>query len=600
MSHAGSKLPTPAIAPASLRSPRARVCAPASRAQRLVIVGSEPDAGELAARVNVLAGEARVARTLTLDDVATLDPGALEAQLSEVDLVLFTAPSEDRPRVRSLARRVRSIGVACKLVTPLREVLAAPVARQRAAPKSSGTLARLDVRHHAPALGAEVLRSLVGREPTRIDHASVSKLLRGARVLVTGAGGSIGSEVARIVASFEPERIILAERSENALFEVDRQIARLFPRVARQASLHDVVDEEQTRRLLADTRPRVVFHAAAHKHVPLMEDHPAHALTNNLFGTRSIADACAESGVRRMVLISSDKAVNPSSVMGATKRLAETYIQLLHASLRSTDSGAARTSSGARLSADSGTGEPTAYSMVRFGNVLGSACSVLPIWSSQIAEGGPVTVTDPRMTRYFMTINEAALLVIQAATIEQGGEPAIGDHAAPLFVLDMGRPLRILDLAERYLRALGFEPVLDERTATRLPAEARAALRERVDSMAHQGRVAKARVMPIAFTGSRPGEKLHEELAYAAEGLAPTPHAGINWWRGGHAGAGPAAEPRVAPGGSPAQASPRVQLEAMIADLARARTLLDKAAVVESLRRWVPEMISPPEQRLAA
>ncbi len=192
--------------------------------------------------------------------------------------------------------------------------------------------------------------------------------------------------------------------------KIDRMMARRFPEVPRKALMHDVVDAEQTLRHMVALKPHAIFHAAAHKHVPLMEDHPSHAVTNNLFGTKSIADAAQAVGAERFVMISSDKAVNPTSVMGATKRLAEMYTQALACTSRR-----------------------TSFSMVRFGNVLGSACSVLPIWGSQLAEGGPITVTDPRMTRYFMTISEAATLVIQAGAIDikPGQTPSI-------FVLDMG------------------------------------------------------------------------------------------------------------------------------------------------------------------
>jgi FlaA1/EpsC-like NDP-sugar epimerase len=314
------------------------------------------------------------------------------------------------------------------------------------------------------------------------------------------------------------------ERGENALFEIDRQIAQRFPSVQRRAVLHDVVDAAGTKRLLAELRPHAVFHAAAHKHVPLMEDHPAHALTNNLFGTKAIADAAAACGAERFVMISSDKAVNPTSVMGATKRLAEIYVSWLaaHGSTR------------------------TRMSMVRFGNVLGSACSVLTIWSSQLAEGGPLTVTDERMTRYFMTINEAATLVLQSATLD-----AAANRRAGMYVLDMGDPVRIVDLAERFARAHGLTPRTPNAVGT-------AASGPRID---------------VVFTGSRPGEKIHEELAYAREMLRPTAHPGIRAW------AGDGAEPL-----SDAAA------EAMLAELGGLQKSLDPAAVIAALQRHVPEM----------
>jgi O-antigen biosynthesis protein WbqV len=365
----------------------------------------------------------------------------------------------------------------------------------------------------------------------------VSRILTGKRVLITGAGGSIGSELARIVASFGPEHLVLMERAENALFEIDRQLAERFPRLARRAVLHDVVDADQTLRLLVQLRPHVVFHAAAHKHVPLMEDHPSHAVTNNLFGTKAIADAALAVNAERFVFVSTDKAVNPTSVMGATKRLAELYVQGLHAR--------------AHFHGTVG-GEPgaTRFSMVRFGNVLGSAASVLQIWSAQLADGGPITVTDPRMTRFFMTIPEAAALVIQAGAIEPEGSAA---RSAPVYVLDMGKPARILDLAERFIRAHGFEPRAADMPTGRPPATGLPPIE-------------------IVFTGIRPGEKLFEELAYQAELLRPTPFPGINAWRG--------------------QAPTATEATAMIADLSGVRAITERGAVLSAIRRHLPEMVA--------
>lgn len=327
---------------------------------------------------------------------------------------------------------------------------------------------------------------LIGRRPHRLDETAIAAVLAGRRVLITGAGGSIGSELARIAACYRPARLILMERSENSLFEIDRQIRRLYPDLPRAAILHDVANAPRTLAVIAEERPHVIFHAAAHKHVPMMEDHPHEAVENNFYGTRAIADAAAIHGAERFVMISSDKAVNPSSVMGATKRLAELYIQ--HLSTRSA----------------------TRFSMVRFGNVLGSACSVLPIWSQQITAGEAVTVTHPQMTRYFMTIPEAAGLVIQSAAYAgRGARPRAGKNVTTetpeaitsggeVFLLDMGEPIRILDLARRFIRCQGLEPDVD---------------------------------VPIEFTGIRPGEKLFEELAYAGEDMLPTPHESIRLWR---------------------------------------------------------------------
>lgn len=309
---------------------------------------------------------------------------------------------------------------------------------------------------------------LLGRKPRKLDEEAIRQVLCDKVVMITGAGGSIGSELARVAARFGPRRLILVERSENALFEIDRELGERMPHVDRAAVLHDVTDAARTLAVVMAYRPDIIFHAAAHKHVPMMEDHPAQAVENNFYGTRSIADAAARVGVGRFVMISTDKAVRPSSVMGATKRLAELYVQYL--SERS----------------------DTLFAMVRFGNVLGSACSVLPIWADQLARGRRITVTHPAMTRYFMTIPEAAGLVIQSAAyagLAGGGE---------VFLLDMGQPIRIVELARRFIRSHGLEPGVD---------------------------------VQIEFTGIRPGEKLFEELAYDDEEMIPTPHPSVRIWR---------------------------------------------------------------------
>jgi len=360
------------------------------------------------------------------------------------------------------------------LLSRVRHVLRALAIPERFVPTLTDLLSRPP---QANGLSPASLNTteLIGRTPYGIDRRLVREALEGKRVLVTGAGGSIGSEICRIAATFGPSQLIMMERSENALFEIDAQIGRRFPGLARRAILNDVVDADATLRHVVGLAPHAVFHAAAHKHVPLMEDHPAHALSNNLFGTKSIADAAGAAGAERFVMISTDKAVNPSSMMGATKRLAEVYVQWL-----------------------GGRSDRTRYSIVRFGNVLGSACSVLPIWGQQLAEGGPLTVTDARMTRYFMTIPEAASLVIQAGAMVTGARQ-------PVYILDMGDPVRILDLALRFARQYGYEPVLPG-------AAPQSGDAPRID---------------VAITGVRPGEKLHEELAYRAEALERTPHPGI-------------------------------------------------------------------------
>jgi FlaA1/EpsC-like NDP-sugar epimerase len=389
---------------------------------------------------------------------------------------------------------------------------------------------------------------LIGREPYEADAKAVARVLTGKRVVITGAGGSIGSELVRVACAYAPEQIILVERSENALFEIDRQIASRFPKIKRKAVLHDVVDAQGTLGLMRSLQPHVVFHAAAHKHVPLMEDHPGHAITNNLFGTKAIADAAVDVGCERFVMISSDKAVNPASVMGATKRLAELYIRHLAAS---------------------GPGS-TRLSMVRFGNVLGSACSVLTIWGSQLAEGGPITVTDPRMTRYFMTIPEAATLVIQSAALPAGSSD-VGGGGGGVYVLDMGQPARILDLAARFIQLHGFKPRVRPET---LDPALRSSLQSWLESMPDIFRTgpnehAEPPTVDITFSGIRPGEKLYEELAYAAEMLRPTDHPGVQAWAG---------EGRLG------------DIPLMLKEMGEVRFSADRSAIISALQRHVPEM----------
>jgi len=364
---------------------------------------------------------------------------------------------------------------------------------------------------------------LIGRKSHSIDKESIRRAVTGKRVLITGAGGSIGSELAMTVSEYEPAELFLMERSENALFEIDRRIARRFPGLTRGTWLHDVTEIDKTLAYCEAAKPEVVFHSAAHKHVPMMEDHPTAAIRNNFFGTMAIADAAAQNGCERFVMISTDKAVNPSSVMGATKRLAELYVQYMN------------------------TVSDTRFCMVRFGNVLGSSGSVLPTWSDQIRDGGPVTVTDARMTRYFMTIPEAARLVIQAGSLDEdvlGGE---------VFLLDMGEPINILQLVERFIAAHGLEPC--------------------VVGAGELDRDGGAGWMPIVLTGARPGEKLVEKLAYEAECMVPTAHPGIHIWK-----MNPPSPERVAD---------------MVATLAEACQRRSAETALTALHRLLPEMEVP-------
>ncbi len=302
---------------------------------------------------------------------------------------------------------------------------------------------------------------LLGREPVQLDEAGVAALVSGKTVLVTGAGGSIGSELCRQLALYGPARLVLYELSEFALYQIEQQLIEQHPQLPLLRLLGDVKDADHLRATFAAQRPHLVFHAAAFKHVPLMEgDNAWAALCNNTLGTYRAAWAAAQAGVERFVLISTDKAVNPTNVMGASKRAAEMVLSCL---------------SNAKES------QATRFSAVRFGNVLGSSGSVIPKFKEQIARGGPVTVTHPDITRYFMTIPEAARLVLQAAALAARGE---------VYVLDMGEPVKIVELARDLIRLAGLRP----------------------------GEIA------IQFTGLRPGEKLYEELLADADQTLPSPH----------------------------------------------------------------------------
>ncbi|MEM1424387.1 MAG: polysaccharide biosynthesis protein, partial [Planctomycetota bacterium] len=398
-----------------------------------------------------------------------------------VDRVLLAIPAAMHLLSAALTERAEHAGASAHWLAPLSDTLAG---------RTGGTPGVLD------------LASLIGRSARPVDGALVRSVVARKRVLITGAGGSIGSEITRIVAAHDPEEVILMERSENALFEIDRELGSAG--VPRRAVLHDVVDSPRTLALMRQLRPHAVFHAAAHKHVPMMETHPGAAITNNVFGTKSVLDGALAADAERFVFVSTDKAVHPTSVMGATKRLAELYVRS-----RAEDSA-------------------TRCSLVRFGNVLGSACSVLPIWDRQIARGEAITVTDERMTRYFMTIPEAASLVIQSAGVPQGDE-------AGVYVLDMGEPIRIADLAQRLLEQRGV-----------------------------------AGGVGIAVTGARPGEKLYEELAYSTEQLAQTAVPGVRAWAG--------------------STPERGAIDAMIGRLDAARSDASPERVVEAIVSCVPEM----------
>lgn len=312
------------------------------------------------------------------------------------------------------------------------------------------------------------VEDLLGRSQKAQDKAAIRQLLAGARVLVTGAGGTIGSELVRQIAACGPAKIVLAELSEHNLYQVDMELSRHFPGVPRKAVIADVRDKARLAATFAEEKPEVVFHAAAIKHVPLAEANPAETIRTNILGTRHVADLCQEHKVEAMVLISTDKAVNPSSLMGTTKRAAEKYCQALGQMPGSSK---------------------TKFVTVRFGNVLGSSGSVIPLFEKQLKAGGPITVTHPEMTRYFMTVKEAVELVLQASALSLTME-----ERSMIYVLDMGEPVKIVDLATQMIRLAGLKPGED---------------------------------VAISYIGLRPGEKLYEELFYQEEAPRPTNADGV-------------------------------------------------------------------------
>lgn len=302
------------------------------------------------------------------------------------------------------------------------------------------------------------IEDLLGRDPIQLDNKNIHSLIKGKNVLVTGGGGSIGSELCRQIIKYNPEKLIILDIYENNLYDIEMELRGDYPKAHIEAVVASIRDKERLDEVFMEFKPELVFHAAAHKHVPLMENNPLEAIKNNVFGTYNVVNCADKYEVEKFVLISTDKAVNPTNIMGASKRMCEMIVQAKN-KVSKTD-----------------------YVAVRFGNVLGSNGSVIPLFKKQIEKGGPVTVTHKDITRFFMTIPEAVQLILQAVTYAKGGE---------IFVLDMGEPVKIYDLAVSLIKLLGYEPNVD---------------------------------IPIQITGLRPGEKLYEEILMEEEGLQATKH----------------------------------------------------------------------------
>ena len=429
-----------------------------TRGKEAIIVGAG-DAGQLVVKemqrssvlgytpIGLLDDDSRK-RNLRLHGVRVLGTTADLAHVirdrrpDEVLIAIPSAPGELRARIVETAR---SLDVPVKTLPTLSDLVSgdADLARQ---------------------LRPVEVEDVLGREPVEVDFASIAEYLKGEVVLVTGAGGSIGSELCRQIARIGPAKLVLLDHAEPALFEIERELVRERGFLAAAAVVGDVRDPVKLRQVFDKYRPGVVFHAAAYKHVAMMEANPLEAVRNNTLGTRVVADVAVEYGAKRFVLVSTDKAANPKTVMGQSKALAEWIVETW----------------GHRADVT------TRFVAVRFGNVLGSSGSVVPIFRRQIARGGPVTVTHPEMTRFFMTIPEAVQLIVQAGAIGGRGQ---------VYVLDMGEPVRIVDLAEKMIRLSGKEP---------------------------------GREIAIEYVGPAPGEKLHEELVGDGEAVSPSRHPKID------------------------------------------------------------------------
>jgi FlaA1/EpsC-like NDP-sugar epimerase len=404
----------------------------------------------------------------------------------QIHEIVIAMPSVTGRKLNDAMANCKSTGVPCKIVPGVASLL-------------TGKILISQIRDVST-------EELLGRKPVRLDEEVIRGSIEGHSVLVTGGGGSIGSELCRQVASFRPEKLIIFERAESDLFRIHNDLVNRFPNVEIVPVIGDIQQYSNVEQAVQSHRVSSIFHAAAYKHVPMMERHLLQAVKNNILGTRNVINAAAYNGVENFLMISSDKAVNPTNVMGLTKRVAE----LIAAAMPSSDE-------------ESG----TKFVSVRFGNVLGSNGSVVPLFREQIARGGPVTVTHPEMRRYFMTIAEAVQLVLQASTMGKGSE---------IYVLDMGEPVPIVNLAREMIRLSGFEPDVD---------------------------------IEIRFTGTRPGEKLFEELILEGEQILPTYHEKIKIFRG----------PR----------NSRVEMDQWMTELQTLVNQKNELSIITHLKELVPE-----------
>jgi len=402
-----------------------------------------------------------------------------------VDEIAIAIPSAAHDVIKRIVRTCERVRVKCVTVPSLTDI-------------ASG-------KYNVTQMRDVDIADLLGRDEIHLDTENIRVFLNNKVILVTGAGGSIGSEMCRQICNFGPATLLLLEQAENPLFYIDAELRRNYPNVQIKSIIGDIYDRDRMEHIFSQYKPEIVVHAAAHKHVPLMECNPGESIKNNVAGTRNLADMADKYGTTDFVMISTDKAVNPTSLMGSSKRIAEMYVQDLDKTSK------------------------TRFKTVRFGNVLGSNGSVIPIFKAQIAEGGPVTVTHPDMTRYFMTIPEASQLVLQAATMGNGGE---------IFLLDMGEPVKIVDLARELIRLSGFVP--DEE-------------------------------IKIEFSGIRPGEKLYEELSIEGENMIPTKHPKIAIWK--------------------TKAVDREQLYRDIDELVKVAPSQDHKLIVQAIKKLIPEYI---------